>query len=127
MRASFARTIALSVLLLLSLAGCKLALSQVSSATLEQYGAGRLLQARELTPSQVHALSDWFSRHETGWSSSFVSYVPALVVRARHADGDTSVVDIDSTMLIVYNRSGQYQQHFTPDELAEVLRIVEVT
>jgi len=125
MRASLTRTIALGVFLALFLAGCKFTLPQVSSATLEQYGTGRPLQARELTPNQVRALIDWFSLHGSGWYSSVVSYMPTLLVRAKHTDGDTSVINIMSNMVVVYNRSGQYQQQFTPSELAEIRRIVE--
>lgn len=116
---------ALAAFLALFLAGCKFILPQVSSATLEQYSTGRPLQARELTPNQVRALTDWFSQHGSGWSSSVVSYVPTLLVRATHTDGDTSVINIMSNMVVVYNRSGQYQQQFTPSELAEIRRIVE--
>jgi len=110
--------------LALFLAGCKFTLPQVSSATLEQYNTGRALEVRELTPNQVRALTDWFSLHGSGWSSSVVSYVPTLLVRAKHTYGDTSVINIMSNMVVVYNRSGQYQQQFTPTELAEIRRIV---
>lgn len=125
MRASLTRTIALGAFLALFLAGCKFTLPQVSSATLEQYGTGYPLQEKVLTPNQVRTLSAWFSQHGSGWSSSVVSYVPTLLIRAKHTDGDTSVINIMSNMVVVYNRSGQYQQQFTPSELAEMRRIVE--
>lgn len=125
MRASLTRTIALGAFLALFLTGCKFTLPQVSSATLEQYGMGHPLQAKELTPNQVRALSAWFSQHSSGWSSSVVSYVPTLLIRAKHTDGDTSVINIMSNMVVVYNRSGQYQQQLTPSELAGKRRIVE--
>jgi hypothetical protein len=115
----------LGTFLALFLAGCKFSLPQVSSATIEQYQTGRPLQAKELTPNQVRALSDWFSQHSSGWSSSVASYVPTLLVHAKHTDGDTSVINIMSNMVVVYNRSGQYQQQFTPSALAEIRRIVE--
>ena len=54
-----------------------------------------------------------------------MSYVPTLLIRAKHTDGDTSVINIMSNMVVVNNRSGQYQQQFTPSELAEMRRIVE--
>lgn len=126
MRASLTRTIALAAFLAFFLAGCEFTLPQVSSVTIEQYGTGRPLHTRELSPNQVRALTDWFSLHDTGWSSSVVSYVPTLQIRAKHPDGDTSVINIMSNMVVVYNRSGQYQQQFTPSELAEIRRIVEI-
>jgi hypothetical protein len=124
MRISLARTIALGVFLALFLAGCKFTLPPVNSATLEQYGTARPFQAIELTPIQVRALTDWFSLHGSGWSSSVVSYAPTLFVRAKHTDGGLSVINIMSNMVVVYNRSGQYQQKFTPSELAEIRHIV---
>lgn len=125
MRASLTRTIALGAFLALFLTGCKFTLPQVSSASLEQYGTGLSLQVKELTPNQVRALSAWFTQHDSGWSSSVVSYVPNLLIRAKHTDGDASVINIMSDRVVVYNRSGQYQQQFTPGELAEMRRIVE--
>ena len=126
MRASLTRAIVLGAFLALSLAGCKFSLPQVSSATVEQYQTGRPLQAKELSPKQVRALTDWFSQHDSGWSSSVVSYVPTLLIRAKHTDGDTSVINIMSGMVVVYNRSGQYQQQFSQSELSAIHSIVEV-
>jgi hypothetical protein len=48
-----------------------------------------------------------------------------LLVRAKHTDGDTSVINIMSGMVVIYNRSGQYQQQFRQSELAAIQRIVE--
>lgn len=126
MSVSLIRAVVLATFLALLLAGCKFTLSQVSAATVEQYQPGRPLQAKELTPNQVRALSAWFSQHDSGWSSSVVSYVPMLVVRAKHADGDTSVINIMSYTVVVYNRSGQYQQQFSQNELAAIQHILEV-
>lgn len=125
MRPSLIRSVVLATFLALLLSGCKFALPQVSSAVVEQYQAGRTPQARELTPNQVRALSAWFYQHNSGWSSSVVSYAPKLVVRAKHTDGDTSVINIMSGMVVVYNRSGQYQQQFSQNELTAIQRIME--
>lgn len=125
MRASITRTLALCAFLTLFLTGCELTLQQVSSATLEHYEKGLALQAKELSQNQVRALSDWFSQHGSGWSLSVVSYVPALLVRAKHTDGETSTINIMTNLVVVNNRGRQYQQLFTPSELAEMRRIVE--
>lgn len=125
MRTSLPRAIAVCTFLVVFLAGCKFNLQQVSSATVEPSSSERLLQAKELSPNQVRALSTWFSQHNTGWSSSVASYVPMLLIRAKHTDGDTSVINIMSNMVVVYNRTGQYQQQFTPSELAQMRRILE--
>lgn len=126
MRTSLGRAFALCAFLALFLAGCKFTLPQVSSAAIEQYSTGQTLHAKELNPNQVHALSNWFSQHSSGWSSSVASYAPSLLVRAKHADGNVSVINIMSNMVVVYNRSGQYQQQFTQNELAVIRRILVV-
>lgn len=109
---------------LLVLAGCKFTLPEVASATVERYQSGSTLQSRSLNSSQIHALSRWFSKHETGWSSSVVSYVPTIEVRVKHSNGDVSVVNILSGIVVVYNSSGQYEQRFSQTDLAEILSIL---
>ena len=85
---------------------------------------GRPLQANELSQDQVRALFTWFAQHDSGWSSSVVTYAPTLLVLAKHTDGDTSVINIRSGMVVVYNRGDQFQQQFTQNELAAIHRIV---
>lgn len=119
-----ARFIAIATLLIL--AGCKLTLPQVTSATIERYQSGQAMQPTELNNNQIQALSGWFSSHNSGWSSNVASYVPTLIVRAKHSNGDTSVINVLPSMVVVYNRTGQYVQQFSQSDLAAIHSIVEV-
>ncbi|HEY6093686.1 MAG TPA: hypothetical protein VIU93_01915 [Gallionellaceae bacterium] len=113
------------ICVLLVLAGCKLAFPQVTSATVERYQSGGTLQAVPLNSDQIHALSDWFSQHGSGWSSTVATYVPTLIVRAKHANGDISEINVLSGMVVVNNHSGQFQQHFSQTDLAAIRSILE--
>jgi hypothetical protein len=108
------------------LAGCKLTLPQVTSATVERYQSGEPLQQIPLSSNQLSALSGWFSQHDSGWSSSVVSYVPTLIVRAKHNDGDVSVINVLSRMVVIYNRSGQYEKQISQTDLATLRSILGV-
>jgi hypothetical protein len=119
----FNRVIAICILL--TLAACKFTLPPVTSATVERYQSGSRLQSAELNSEQIKTLSAWFAQHNSGWTQSVVSYVPKLEVRAMHSNGDTSIINLISTIVVVYNKSGQYQQSFLQSEVAELRAILE--
>ncbi len=108
----------------LFVSACRLELPSAISATVESYGASTPAPQSELTPDQLKALSRWFARHQTGWTSSPASYVPTLVVRVKHADGETSVINVLSAMVVVNNRDGQQIQNLPSDELIALRRIL---
>lgn len=111
--------------LFLALAGCQFSLPPVVSATVERYQTGGLQRSTELNDGQMQALSTWFTQHGSGWSSSVASYVPNLLIRARHTNGDTSVINIMSGLVVIYNLSGQYEQRFPQSEMAAIQRVLE--
>jgi hypothetical protein len=49
-----------------------------------------------------------------------------LVVRARHVDGEASVINIMAGIVVVSYRSSQYQQQFSQDELAALPHILGI-
>ena len=115
MKSFLARLIVSSILLLL--AACNFSLPPVSSAVVEQSSSGKQIPKVELTQSQINAFSGWFAQHSSGWSSSVVSYVPTLVVRAKHSNGEASVVNVLGNSVVVYNNAGQFIQQFSEPEI----------
>lgn len=122
MLARIVRYLALCVLTLLS--GCKFVLPPAVSAAAEISASGVPMRQVELMPAQLQGLAGWFSQHQSGWSSSPASYISAALVRIKHSNGDVSVVNIFPTMVVVYNRDGQYVQQFPESETTALRRIV---
>lgn len=102
----------------LTIAGCQLDVSPITSATMSQYVSGRPEPSVTLRSEKVQALSSWIAEHRSGWSPSFVSYAPSLEIRLTHAAGETSVMNIDSKKVVIYNRSGQLEQEFPSSSLS---------
>jgi hypothetical protein len=123
MKSPLPQLIAATALLLL--AACNFTLPPISSAVMEHHSSGSPIYKVELNQSQANALSGWFSQHSSGWSSSVVSYVPALVVRVKHSNGDISAVNIFGNYVVVYNSSGQFTQQFAESDLSGLRRILE--
>lgn len=122
MKPLLARLIAATALLLL--AACNFTLPPISSALVEHRSSGSPISKVELNQSQANALMGWFSQHSSGWSSSVVSYAPALVVRVKHFNGEVSVVNILGNSVIVYNNSGQFTQQFAESDLSALRGIL---
>lgn len=110
--------------MLLLLVACNFALPPLSSAVVERHSSGKQVASVELNQAQLTALSAWFAQRSSGWSSSVVSYVPALVVRAKHSNGEVSVVNVLGATVIVYNSSGQFTQQFAEPDLAALNNIL---
>lgn len=122
MKPLLARLIAATALLLLT--ACNFTIPPISSALVEHHSSGNPISKIELNQSQANALSVWFSQHSSGWSSSVVSYVPALVVRIKHSNGEISVVNILGNSVVVYNNSGQFAQQFSESDLSALRGIL---
>lgn len=114
----------LSVAALVLLAACNFSLPTVASAVVEHHSSNNPVSKVELNQSQINLLSGWFAKHPSGWSSSVASYVPTLVVRAKHSNGEVSVVNILGNLVVVYNSTGQFTQQFPEQDLATLRSIL---
>jgi hypothetical protein len=117
--------IAIVPLTIFALVSCQLELPPVASATVERHSFDQTTQSINLSSEQVRVLASWFAEHPSGWSRSVVSYVPTLEVRLTHTSGETSVVNIMGTKVIIYNRSGQFEQQFYVSSLTNLLSVVD--
>ena len=111
---SIARRV-VEVFLLLALSACTLEMSSPIGATAEQYTSGAPIKTWALTETHEKALTDWFKKHPTGWSPSYASYAPRLLVRLKHAGGNVSSVNVLSPgLVVVVSPDGQFTQNFEP-------------
>lgn len=123
MRSSIRGFIALFFALVLS--ACQFDLSPIVSASVDRSEKGQPANSTELSSVQVRDLAAWFSQRKDGWSTSVVSYVPVSVIRVRHSDGDTTVVNVLSNAVVVYNRKGQFMRELRADDLPSLRAIME--
>lgn len=106
------------------LGGCQLELAPFATATVSRFVSGQPTKTANLSPEQVSSLASWFAEHPSGWSHSVVGYVPALEVRLKHAGGETSVVNVMPSKVVIYNRSGQLEQNFSVSSIAGLLAVI---
>lgn len=108
------------------LSGCTLELPAPISASVERYAKGAPVQTWRLSDPQLAALSEWFAQHQSGWSPSYVSYVPNVEVTVQHAAGKQSYINVWSTKRVVVNSGGrQVEQDFEASAVQSLLAVVE--
>jgi hypothetical protein len=116
------------VFLVLSLSACTLEAPNLIGATAEQYASGAPIKTWALTETQAKALSDWFKQHPSGWSPSYASYVPRLLVRLKHANGNESSVNVMSHGLVVVGSAdGQFTQSFDSKAVEQLVASIGAT
>lgn len=96
------------------------------SASVARYANGGSEQKWNLTEQQIRALHEWFSRHQDGWSVSYVTFVPVNLVTLKHAGDVQSNVNVLRGGNIVVNTSDhQFIQKFDASEVQSLLATVE--
>ncbi len=110
--------IALGVAIALLLSACKFVLPATISATAATQDSKGTPYTAKLTKDQINALENWFSLHQSDWTSSPASYVPGTQIQARHANGDVTYINILQGIIVVNNSNGQYVLHPSADDLS---------
>jgi hypothetical protein len=109
------------------LAACNLDFPTNSlSASAVRYSKGNPEQKWNLTEQKVRELHEWFSRHQDGWSVSYVTFVPVTLVTLTHAGDVRSSVNVLRGGHIVVNTSDhQFIQKFEESEVKSLVAIIE--
>ncbi len=116
------------VFLVAALSACTLEMPVSIGATAEQHINGAPLKTWALTETQTQALNDWFKKHPTGWSPSYASYVPRVLVRLKHANGKESSVNfLAPGLVVVASMDGQLTQSFEAKAVERLVAIVGAT
>jgi hypothetical protein len=122
---SIARLLGLAFLVA-TLSACTLEMPSSIGATTEQHTNGAPVKSWTLTETQARTLADWFSQHQSGWSPSYVTYVPRVLIRLKHANGKESSVNVLPPGLVVVNSMDGYQfsQSFEAKTVEQLVAIV---
>ena len=118
------RRLILCALVCGAFSGCNLDVPSVESASYAAYESGVPDRPTPLSSAQIHQFSAWLSSHRWGWSQSVVSHAPTLLVQLKHANGDSSTVNIRPAKLIVYGSFGQYEKSLTEAEYVNIIRLI---
>lgn len=113
------------VFLAVALAACTFELPSPVSASVEHYLNGAPVNAWALTEKQTGFLTDWFKQHQSGWSPSYVSYAPHVLVRVRLSDREESSINVlPWGKVVVVSTEGQFTQSFEAKVIGELLTII---
>jgi len=116
------------VFLVVALSACTLEVPNPIGATAEQYTSGAPIKTWALTETQAKALSYWFKQRPTGWSPSYASYVPRLLIRLKYANGKESSVNVMSLGLVVVGSAdGQFTQSFDAKAVEQLVASIGAT
>jgi hypothetical protein len=108
--------------LAMTLAACSLELAKPESAAVERYEKGSPVSTWVLTEKQLASFATWFAQHQSGWSPSYATYVPRVLVRVKYDGGKEGSVNIfPSGFVIVSSRDGQFTQTFEAKVVNELI------
>ena len=118
------RTRAATVALALLLVGCNFDLPSADRGSVDVFhyenGTSRVVSGT-LSLTQISALADWFSRHESGWEYSTADLIPGVVVLLKRDSVKVAGINIGASFI----RVNSWYRMLTSDEHAELMTIVD--
>ncbi len=113
-----------ALLLITVLSACNVEVPAIDSAKVAQYESGKPQKTWELNRSEIAALSQWFQRHQDGWSPTFTTYAPGLNVVLGNAKRPVGGLNILGNRLVVNVERGQYIRELSPEEISSLRTLV---
>jgi len=98
--------------------------SPIRGGEVSRFDHGALIQRLPLTPEQCHAVSTWLDLHRPGWSSSPVTFAPAVLVSLRHEDSTTTTLDVFPTFVVVAHEGSQFTRNVSAKDTTELKRLL---
>jgi hypothetical protein len=111
--------------LTLLLSGCGMAVPAANSGAVETYRNGQMTSLRQLTRDEARAFSSWFQTHSGRWNRTYTADSPATLIRLKHSNSETTVINFLGATAVVRNSSGQFRKLLSIDEEAELRKLVE--
>lgn len=105
------------------LSACDVETPTLASCQAYQYEAGSVTRKWALKPAKVEVVSRWFSRHRTGWSKSYVSFAPKLLLSCKSEDGLEVSINVMANT-IIFN---SHEQKFADAEIVELRAAIEAS
>jgi hypothetical protein len=109
-----------ALLLAVLLGACSPNVPTAKRGSVETYQDGRMVSSRELVEPEARAVTAWFKTNGSGWSWNTGASPPALMIRVKHSNFETTVINLSGTTVIVTNSSGQFKKILTPAEAAQL-------
>jgi hypothetical protein len=108
------------LLLCITLSGCSLEFPAVQSAAYTEYVKGSPSKPVVLTTTRAQRLAGWLASRRSGWSPSFVSYVPNVLIQIKHVDGSVSRLNLYPRKAIADGSFGSHERELTEPEVLEI-------
>jgi hypothetical protein len=102
-----------------------MAVPVANSGSVETYRNGQMTSLRQLTRDEARAFSSWFQMHGERWNRSYASDSPATLIRLKHSNSETTVINFLGAAAIVHNSSGQFRRLLSLDEEAELRKMAD--
>ena len=109
-----------ALLLAVLLGACSPNVPTAKRGSVETYQDGRMLSSRELVEPEARAVTAWVKANGSGWSRNTGTNSPGLMIRVKHSNFETTVINLSGTTVIVTNSSGQFRKNLTPTEAAQL-------
>jgi hypothetical protein len=84
--------------------------------SVETFQDGRMVSSRQLVEKEARAVTAWFKTNGSGWSRNLGASSPTLMIRVKHSNFETTVINLSGTTVVVTNSSGQFKKNLTPAE-----------
>jgi hypothetical protein len=79
-----------------------------------------MVSSRQLVEKEARGVTAWVTLNGSGWSRNTGTNPPALMIRVKHSNSETTVINLSGTTVIVTNSSGQFKKVLTPAEAAQL-------
>jgi hypothetical protein len=90
------------------------------------YHDGQMTSSRVLEEKEARAVSGWFKTNGSGWSRSHVSDAPTTIIRLRHSDRETTMINLSGNTVIVTNSGGQFRKTLSREEAVNLRAIAGI-
>jgi hypothetical protein len=105
--------------------GCNLDVPAITNAKYSLPQKNGAEESIQLSNMQIQQISTWLSAHRSGWSRSFVTYVPKHYISGNLVGGKYASLNIWTSQIVVVIDSEQYVRSLSPAESASIMAILQ--
>jgi hypothetical protein len=105
--------------------GCNLDVPAITTAKYSLAQKNGAEESIQLSNMQTQQISTWLSAHRSGWSRSFVTYVPKHYISGNLVGGKYASFNIWTSQIVAVIDSEQYMRSLSPAESASIMSILQ--
>ena len=98
------------LLLALLCGACSPNVATAMRGSVETFQDGRMISSRRMVEKEARAVTAWFKTNGSGWSRNMGASPPTLMIRVKHSNFETTVINVSGTTVVVTNSSGQFKK-----------------